>query len=402
MNINNFIFTCITIAFTLDSIINYYFKLPLFALTLPIFSIALILHKNSQKKLVLSIIGLLLITIISVKAMLGATQIEDAADLFYLLFCIISFNHFIKNPPSIQAFKLSGYILLALFLPTFIGINSTEHEFGNSSEIVEYSSNLEFYREYRTGFFRLAHLAAYTLFLYAIVTAVEYREERKTQTLLLLLAFSYATIAAGSRTPIAAFACSLLIYYTTRSIKTVPIGILISVVAIIILQNIKTLLALTTGTPLFQYISFVQTTLNDPTSLSRIMIWQSWMQAIQEFNYLDFLFGRSLSESMVWNSQNLGVHIWFHNDYLGTYYAYGIIGLIFYLSMVQDIFLLRNKRANIFVFSIVFFVFFSGFTNGFFKYAPYLFAAALGLLSLRSRNRAPNLQPSLSAKNCKT
>jgi len=394
ININNIVFTCITLAFALDSIINHYLSVPLFALTLPVFSVILMAHKKTQKKPVLLILSLALITIASIKAIFGTIQIEDAADLFYLIFCVISFNHFIKNPPSSKTFTISGYILLSLFLPTFIGINSTEHEFGNSSEVVEYSSNLEFYRDYRTGFFRLAHLAAYVLFLFSIFTAIEYRKNKTTSKLILLFIFSCATIAAGSRTPIAAFAASLLIYYTTRSIKTIPVGALITLVGFLLLQNIKSLLALATGTPFFQYISFVQTTLNDPTSLSRIMIWQSWLHAIQEFNYLDFLVGRSLSESMAWNSQHLGVRIWFHNDYLGTYYAYGIIGLLFYLSIIQDALSLKNKRENIFIFSIVFFIFFAGLTNGFFKYAPYLFAAALGLLSSSSRKQNQTAKPS--------
>jgi len=97
---------------------------------------------------------------------------------------------------------------------------------------------------------------------------------------------------------------------------------------------------------------------------------------------------------MAWNSQHLGVRIWFHNDYLGTYYAYGIIGLLFYLSIIQDALSLKNKRENIFIFSIVFFIFFAGLTNGFFKYAPYLFAAALGLLSSSSRKQNQTAKPS--------
>ncbi|MNC26931.1 hypothetical protein D3C75_750830 [compost metagenome] len=109
------------------------------------------------------------------------------------------------------------------------------------------------------------------------------------------------------------------------------------------------------------------------------MIWSSWLDAIKSFNPIEILFGRSLSDSMAYNLKELGLSIWFHNDFLGIFYSYGISGLLLYFYLIYKILAHKNlrMRKDFFRFTIVFFVLFAGLVNGMYKYVPFIFAAAL-------------------------
>ena len=265
---NNLIFTGITVAFALDAVVNKFTDLPLFVLSLPIFCIVLLTYHSSPKKIVFAFFSVVLIVSTAFKLIFSTTDQTDLADLFSLIFCVISFNHFINHPPSIKTLKFNGLIFAGLFLPAFLGVNYVEREFASSTSGVDLTANLEFFREYKTGFFRVAHVAAYVLFLYFILYSKEFSERRNLVSLVLLGLYITGSILAGSRTPIFALALSILIFYTTRSIKTIPIGIVLVTIFAYIVLNINSVLAYAAGTPIFQYLTFIKTTIENKNTAS--------------------------------------------------------------------------------------------------------------------------------------
>jgi hypothetical protein len=113
--------------------------------------------------------------------------------------------------------------------------------------------------------------------------------------------------------------------------------------------------------------------------LSRVIIWNSWFSAVSSFNALDFFVGRNFSSSFDFNAREIGLYIWFHNDFLSAFYSYGVLVLIAYAVPH----LLAIKRAvevgssSRLLSMLGFFIVAAAFVNGFYKYLPVIFFVLL-------------------------
>src|SRR5690606_31875444 len=141
----------------------------------------------------------------------------DYSDFLLLTLSILSIRYFISNPVSERAINITFTLILAMFIPTFGGIDAAMKMAEQGNIFDASSSDIEFYSSYRSGLFRLAHVASYLLFLPAI-WSFALRRNLKLPGLSLnwLIAgslFSLFLIYTGSRTPIMAFALSIPTYY---------------------------------------------------------------------------------------------------------------------------------------------------------------------------------------------
>ncbi len=132
------------------------------------------------------------------------------------------------------------------------------------------------------------------------------------------------------------------------------------------------LLQLTKDTVYYQYFSFFKTSTANITRLSRYRLAYSWWIEIREFGFLDFVIGKSYMNSMVANTKNLGLDVWFHNDFLSISYTYGILGILLYIWFFVKIY--RDNKSlikqNIFIFVFYFSMIFTAILNGYYYYFP--------------------------------
>lgn len=377
-----------TLLVCLDGVANYFTQAPIFVIFSPFLILATLQHQ-SKSILIKNILIVLFIAIpFFIKGISGTLTKDDYSDFLLLTLSILSIRYFISNPVSERAINITFTLILAMFIPTFGGIDAAMKMAEQGNIFDASSSDIEFYRSYRSGLFRLAHVASYLLFL-AAIWSFALRRNLKLPGLSLnwLIAgslFSLFLIYTGSRTPIMAFALSIPTYYASRSIKGMLIAFFAILTLIVAILNIEAILDFTNGTILYQYFTFIKTAVDNPERLSRVMIWRSWYEAVSNFSPIDVLFGKSLSNAMIFNQAKLGISIWFHNDFLGIYYAYGIVGVSIYASTLYK--LARKSFANNFsfyTFSVVFFIIFAAAANGLFKYYPFIFAAALNIKNTR-------------------
>jgi hypothetical protein len=383
---NDALFLALTAAFCIDSILNYRYEIPLFVALTPAFIAAIaLLHQNSAKKIIVSSAGVLL-GILLLKALAYKISATDFSDLLLLSLAALSFNHFLRNPPTKNYTYAALLMLLILFTPTFFGIDNSSRSTLADADL-RTSTNLELFRTYRSGFYRVPHIAAYALFIFSLVAFAMNSRKKSIIIAGLGCTLLYCSALAGSRVPIISLAACIPIYYAFKSPKTIPLSIAAVMAILAIVLNIDAILSATSNTLFFQYFSSLKTLTSNPEHFSRVIIWQSWTAAVTEFNFIEIIFGRSYSSSLDWNHMSLGAAVWFHNDFLGIFFAYGLTGLLFYLAIYYEIYTSSKiKHISIYVFAAYFFVVFAAITNGMYKYIPFIIAASFSLLSYDKRN----------------
>src|SRR6201999_4240487 len=99
------------------------------------------------------------------------------------------------------------------------------------------------------------------------------------------------------------------------------------------------------------------------------IIWNSWFSAISSFNALDFFVGRNFSSSFDFNAREIGLYIWFHNDFLSAFYSYGIWVFIAYvvphLLAIKKSFQVASSSRLLSM--LGFYIVAAAFVNGFYK-----------------------------------
>lgn len=376
------IFAALVMCF--DGIANYFTKAPVFVAFTPVF-IALILHGQNRKQLTRSLLIITsLIVPFLIKSIDGTFIKDDVSDISLLLLSVLSIIYFSENNVSNSTINTIFIIILIMFSLSFVGIDATLKNAEEADIFNSGSTDIEFYRSYRSGLFRLAHVASYLLFLIAIYSfslrrglnffgfSIGWQINALVSIVLL--------IYTGSRTPIVALIVALPIYYASRSVKGVLIAIASTLGLVIVAINIDLILRFTNDTVMYQYFSFIKTTIDNPERLSRVIIWQSWYNAISEFGPWDLVFGKSLSSALEFNQKTLGLSIWFHNDFLGIFYTCGLVGLFIYLfSLAIVIKKAKSAKSEFYIFNIIFFMIFAAIANGLFKYYPFFFVATLNV-----------------------
>ena len=363
--------------FILDNIYNSFFKAPIFVLAIPFLILLTIINIKNKKNLIMV---LFLVSIVVISYYLNffrfGFSIDSSSDILFVMLTLFTFAAVNESSASERCLDNSFWLLLMLFLPAFLGFNG--RTFGDSDVFESGSTDIEYFRVYNQGFYRFPHTAAYVLALGAIWWSIKYQFYRKNKYIIFSIIFISACLYTGSRTPIFAFLIGVLFNFFRPKILNV-IYILISISTIIVfLYNIDLILEFFNGTIFYQYLTIFVTIQENYERLSRYMIWNSWLEAVKEFNVVDYLIGHSYGESLKFNENKLDRSIWFHNDYLSFFYSYGILFLLLYIKFIFNFF--KNffkEKSSFLIRCLVFFIIISAFLNGFYKYMPMLFLFVL-------------------------
>lgn len=370
----NLIFLAALLAFTIDAIVNYYFPVPVYVIYLIVLTAVLLIPgvipiRRYSHFLVICLAFGLPFTINTLR--FGFFK-EALADSLYLLTFFGAYYLYSseKKQPVVRSngklLSLFLLISLLLFLASFIGFD--QNNWGNT--INTSSTDIEFKRAYRQGFFRKPHIASY-FFMFLAFWSLHLLQLRKAAWWKFVFiggGLGAIILLTGSRTPIAVTMSAIgLYYFKTKYLRELLVFI---VLCLLVVYNIGFLLNLCEGTVFFQYLSIIATVSENFNRLSRVIIWSSWWKEMQTFTVWEILLGRGFYSSILANMENVGYEIWFHNDAMSIIYTYGIFPLILYLWIFFEMFVrhARYIRSNIFVFMAYVSFVLTSLLNGFYYY----------------------------------
>lgn len=381
------IFLLFVFAFVLDSVINYFFNIPVFVIALIfLFCLFLVPGFFTVKKYSSFLIIVLTFSISFIVSVLRSGFYKESLSdfLFIMSFFGAFYFYAYTTTPNVLASskKLLSYFMgisLLLFLATYIGFD--QNVWGNTMDIK--SKDIEFNRSYRQGFFRKSHIASYFFTFILLYFLNKYKNNRASWLVYFITVVPLVTIIllTGSRTPIIIIAIGLLIYFF--KVKFLKFLIPLTAVGVLLIVYIDRVLVIFNNTIFYQYLTIIKTTLSNFSRLSRVIIWSSWWKEIKTFNSVDFLFGRGFNASTEANLINTKYSIWFHNDFLSIFYSYGVLPFLLYILLFISIYK-RHKaviKGNIFIFLTFSSLWLAAFFNGFYYYYPilllYLFYAMI-------------------------
>lgn len=375
-------------AFIIDCIINYKLSFPFFVICLPLSTLLFLWATPSLEKRVFFFAVFFSFSLsFSLNLIRFGFQKESLSDYLYLL-NIFSVYFFSKTVVVHERTMTYIFILLfTVYTPTFFGINAGGWD---ADVFISGSVDIEYLRVYNQGLFRLPHIAAYLLLLGGLwwIYAASYFEKKYLYACGLV--FIFLSLYTGVRTSFVIIVVGYVVASLRFTVFSVfSILLTVAMVTFFILK-IEYLMSITYGSFLFQYVSFFDTFLNNFDRLSRVIIWSSWFSAVSDFNYIDFAFGRSYVESLKYNEINIGLPIWFHNDFLGIFYAYGFIGFIFYCIIMIKMVRSAYKGQSFILKAIGIFIIMSACMNGFYKYMPVLFFVFIGFANGVANKRVLN------------
>jgi hypothetical protein len=308
------------------------------------------------------------------------TSIEDVSDILFVAQFFSAFFYARNARVSPSAISHATYVFALLFLPALVGINGSDP--GDGADVfTSGSKDVEFLRVYNQGLYRLPHVASYLLAFGSLWWTYVATYSRKKRHLILAAVFLALTLYTGSRTPVMVMGAAYLVANIRLRAREMLISAGMVMLAALFFVYMTEILNALYGTFLYQYVSFFQTMHDNFDRLSRVIIWNSWWSAVSSFDVLDFLFGRNFSSSFDFNAREIGLYIWFHNDFLSVFYAYGMPVLIAYvvphlLSIKRSVHVASSSRLHP---MLGFFIVSAAFVNGFYKYLPVMFFVFLFL-----------------------
>ncbi|NVH74247.1 hypothetical protein FSB08_17235 [Paraburkholderia sp. JPY432] len=366
-------------AFALDNAVNYFSPIPVYVASVPISMLLMFrFTRNQMDRLWFIASILLLMTSVLVNFVRSRTSIEDVSDILFLAQFFSAFFFARNARVSPAAISHATYVFGLLFLPALIGINSDG--FPEPADVfTSGSTDVEFLRVYNQGLYRLPHVASYMLAFSALWWTYIAAYSRKIRHLMVAALFLAFTLYTGSRTPVVVMAATYLVANFRLRLREMLITTAIVIFAALFFVYLTEILNALFGSFLYQYVSFFETMHDNFDRLSRVIIWNSWFSAISSFNALDFFVGRNFSSSFDFNAREIGLYIWFHNDFLSAFYSYGMLVLIAYVVP----YLLAIRRAlqvgssSRLLSMLGFFIVAAAFVNGFYKYLPVIFFVLL-------------------------
>lgn len=417
------------ISFLIDRVINYFIHFPFFVgaalLMFPILFITTIYENKNKRQIYLLIFSFIFITISnSIVFLFGVKNISDL--LFIILFICI-YYYYEANFNSLKTSTIYRFLILILFLFsfTFINIDSasikkTEYKKSlswinrydekpekksNDKESVNYEKDssvipigtdsiqainqqkqiennstlerksnpldaIEGLRIYHNGLFRIPHVASYFFGFLALFFAYQYQKKKKILDIILLLLSLGICIYSGSRAILAAFVLSFIIFLFKKK-YAVYLALLFGIALSLILAN-DYLLQLSKDTVFYQYFSFIKTSTQNFSNLSRVRLWLSWWHEVKQFGLVELIIGKSYMHALNANAQNLNFKVWFHNDFLNIFYTFGVWCTILYIWFFAKIY--RNNKVyikqNIFISIFYSSMIITALINGFYYYFP--------------------------------
>lgn len=366
-------------AFALDNIVNYFVAVPVYVASIPV-SLLLMFRLTRNRLDRLWFIACILCLGFSavVNFFRFAASIEDLSDILFLAQFFSAFFYAKNSRVSPVAISRATYVFAMLFLPALVGINAGSSE-ADPDVFLSGSRDIEFLRLYNQGMYRLPHVASYLLAFACLWWTYVASFSHKARHFLLAAIFLFLTLYTGSRTPIIVMGAAYLVANFRLQAREIVITVVIFVVAGFVIANMKDMMDYLFGSFLYQYLSFFDTVINNFDRLSRVIIWDSWFSAISDFDGLDFVVGRNFSSSFDFNSRKIGLNIWFHNDFLSAFYAYGIFVFSAYLipHLIAIKLAIRRRASARLLCLLGLYIFAAAFVNGFYKYLPIMFFVLL-------------------------
>lgn len=271
---------------------------------------------------------------------------------------------------SKEYLKFLIVILFFLFSLTFIGVD-------NVPETVGLSQGGEYARNYNSGAFRSAHIASYTMLFIFVISFCELLYRRSLFFLFSLVISLWFMLYTGTRTSVYALAFALLFSNIKLNLRSsfLLVAALISMSMVIV--NIQTFLKASEGMFLYQYFSFIDTAINNFERLSRVQLFESFYSSVSGFSFFEILFGTSFYSQNMVNYQNIGLKIWFHNDWLSIFHSYGVIGTMIFIYALKRWYSLFSSHNNNIMKVIFFCILFMSITNGIIMHPMFFY---LGLI----------------------
>ncbi len=370
--------------FVLDNVVNYFAAIPIYVASIPLSVLILFCHTHSRRDRILFIVCMAcVLASVAVNFIRFDYSMQDISDILFVIQFFAAFFYARHARVSARAISVATVAFALLFLPTFLGVNAMDY---SEDVFISGSRDVEFLRLYNQGLYRLPHVAAYMLAFSGLWWLWVASRTRNRWHYALALMFIVFTLYTGSRTPFFVFVAA----YFASSIRFRAGHVMASIGALLVVAFFvlffSQVLDFLYGTFLYQYFSLFETLSENYDRLSRVIIWSSWLSAISQFNGIDFLFGRDFSSSFDFNLKEIGLSIWFHNDFMSIFYSYGIVVLGAYLVpyfVVLKEAIRKSESKLIEVCGI--FIPASAFINGFYKYLPIVF-----FLFLMSKSFAAN------------
>jgi len=416
----NIFFWFFLISFLIDRIINYFFHFPFFVVSAIILFPFLFLaaqYKNPEKRqLIVLVFSFLAIVIIN--SIVHLFALKNISDFLFIGLFITFYFYYCNNISSLRLSNIYIFFILCLFLFsfTFLSINSnsiskTEYttlfgweissleksellkEMTNKKEIIKWKPDkldiLEYFRVYHNGLFRIPHIASYFFGFLFLFFTLQYQKKKKIIDIVLLIVSLVLCFYTGSRAILAALVLSVLIFLF-RKRYLIYFSMLTVLLLVMIIAN-DYLMQLTEDTIFYQYFTFIQTSTENFTRLSRFRLWYSWWLQISEFGFWDIMIGKSFINALIANAENLDYKVWFHNDFLNIFYSYGIwctaLYIWFFIKIYRD-----NKvliRRNLFIFVFYSSMVITALVNGFYYYFP-VFLLYLFFVMIRQEQETLN------------
>jgi hypothetical protein len=366
-------------AFALDNVVNFFQPVPVFVASIP-FSMLLMFRvtRDQSSRLWLIACMLCLMGSVLVNSLRFDMSVDDVSDVLFIAQFFSSYFYARHARVSPAAISVATYVFALLFLPALVGINAS----GFTEDIDVFNSgstDIEFLRLYNQGLYRIPHVASYLLAFGALWWVYVASCSRKSRHLIVAFAFLLMTLYTGSRTPILVIGGAFLVANIRLRAREISVMLLIAGIGGLFFLYIKEVLALLYGTYLYQYLSFFETVSDNADRLSRVIIWDSWLSAVSSFSALDLMVGRLFSSSFEYNLREIGLYIWFHNDFLSMFYSYGVFVLFAYalphmIAIKRAVQIGSSSR----LLSVVgLFIVAAAFVNGFYKYLPVMFFVLL-------------------------
>ncbi len=433
-NLVNIFFWLFIILFFTDRVINYFIHFPFFVISAVIvlpFVYLFAQYQNPEKKQ-LRVLIFSFLTIAILNSIIYVFSTKNISDFLFISMFFI-FYFFYKN--NINYLKLSNiylflFLCLFIFSFTFFSINSQFYgkaEYSKSYNWDNYSEKkteqsppkksgkdlnkktkrvlpkkqlnyhnekieriesgqidkkkyirwepndldaVELLRIYHNGLFRLPHIASYFFGFLFLFFAYQYQKKRKTIDIILLTISVVFCIYTGTRVVLAAFILAF-ITYLFRKKYFIYLVLLFTAMLLMVIAN-EYFLKLTENTFLYQYFTFIKTSTENFTRLSRFRLWYSWWLEVKDFDFLNFIIGKSFVNALIANSKYLDFKVWYHNDFINIFYTYGVWGAMLYIWFFIKIY--RDNKIMIMQNTYIF-IFFSSMLltaiiNGFYYYFP--------------------------------
>ncbi len=388
----NVVFVAFAIAFFLDSVINYYYDFPLFVLfimlALPVMWLSLWVSDHKPVFLLIFVSGFgLSVLVNSLFYPFGKKNISDL--LFILLFATsFYYYHFFHKKISLTVVNVFLLVATIMIIPEFTE-KSANHKSSSRpktgsiakqkaekpKKTITYDKNnklnrIEKRKNALKGFYRVPHIAAYFFGFLSLLYSFIYFKNKKLIYLVLSLSAAAFVVVSGIRSIVFAILLSFLIYFFLHR-KSLILMVLAGLGTLIVLFRFQ-LYYIIKKTFLKPYLALLVTLFDNTDRQSRLLLWKSWWLEIKNFDWNNFLLGKSFKASRKANWQNIGYKEWFHNDFLSVAFTYGFLCFLIFVGLWVIIWRYYSKfiKGNIFIFVFYFSSIFVSIFNGYYYYFP--------------------------------